>query len=139
MASQMGNIGQFVVVKGELSAEEDLTVDGQVDGRIELTRSVLTIGPNGRIKGELRAEKVIVMGKVNGNITAAEKIILRGTSVVEGDLVAPAVGIAEGAKLQGRVEVQGLKASKAPAGHKSGMPDKPKIARVARPAEAARR
>ena len=138
----MGNIGQFVVVKGELSAEEDLTVDGQVDGRIELKRSVLTIGPNGRIKGELRAEKVIVMGKVDGNITATEKIILRGTSVVEGDLVAPAVGIAEGAKLQGRVEVQGLKASKAPAGGKPGVPDrpdKPKIAKVARPAEAARR
>ena len=136
MASQMGNIGQFVVVKGELSAEEDLTVDGQVDGRIELKRSVLTIGPNGRIKGELRAEKVIVMGKVDGNITATEKIILRGTSVLEGDLVAPAVGIAEGAKLQGRVEVQGLKASKATP---AVRPDKPTITKVARPAEAARR
>ncbi len=135
MAPEMGSIGQFVVVKGELSAEEDLTVDGQVDGRIQLKRSVLTIGPNGRIKGELRAEKVIVMGKVDGNITATEKIILRGTSVVEGDLVAPSVGIAEGAKLQGRVEVQGLQASKVT----PTTADKPKIAKVPRPAEAARR
>ena len=135
MAPEMGSIGQFVVVKGELSTEEDLTVDGQVDGRIQLKRSVLTIGPNGRIKGELRAEKIIVMGKVDGNITATEKIILRGTSVVEGDLVAPSVGIAEGAKLQGRVEVQGLQASKVT----RTTADKPKIAKVPRPAEAARR
>lgn len=125
MAMDMGTIGQFVVVKGELAAEEDLTVDGQVDGQIEAPRSVLTIGPNGRIKGELKAQKIIVMGRVNGNVTATEKIVLRGTSVVEGDLVAPSVGIAEGARLQGRVEVQGLKAARAPA------EQKPKIAQVA--------
>lgn len=125
MAMDMGTIGQFVVVKGELAAEEDLTVDGQVDGQIEAPRSVLTIGPNGRIKGELKAQKIIVMGRVNGNVTATEKIVLRGTSVVEGDLVAPSVGIAEGARLQGRVEVQGLKAAREPA------EQKPKIAQVA--------
>ena len=131
MATDMGTIGQFVVVKGELRAEEDLTVDGKVDGKIEADRSVLTIGPNGRVKGELKAQKIIVMGKVNGNVTATEKIILRGTSVVHGDLVAPSVGIAEGARLQGRVEVQGLQAAKAPAASKALPEKKPQITKVA--------
>ena len=130
----MGTIGQFVVLKGELKAEEDLTVDGQVDGKIEVDRSVLTIGPNGRIKGALRAQKIIVMGKVNGNVTATEKIILRGTSVVHGDLVAPSIGIAEGARLQGRVAVQGLQASKLPAVSTPKLDKQPQSTKMAGPA-----
>ncbi len=66
----MSTIGQSVVIKGDLSAKEDLTVEGQVEGTIELDQSVLTVGPKGRVKAQVSAKTVIVMGKVNGNITA---------------------------------------------------------------------
>src|SRR5688500_11874414 len=67
------NIGKSVVIKGELSGSEDLTIEGQVDGKIELRQNVLTIGPNGRIKAEVFAKAVVVQGEVVGNITATEK------------------------------------------------------------------
>ena len=102
----MGTIGQSVVIRGELKAREDITIDGKIEGRIEVNRSVLTIGPNARIQADVRAKNVIVRGNVSGDITATEKIILRGTSSVNGDLVAPRVGIAEGARLVGKVDVQ---------------------------------
>ena len=97
MGRDVGTIGKSVIIKGELSAEEDLTIEGQVEGRIELDHSELTIGPNGRVTGDVLARAVIVMGTVSGNITATEKINLRETASVDGDLVTPSLGIAEGA------------------------------------------
>src|SRR5262245_36889164 len=69
----MVNIGKSVVIKGELNGSEDLTVEGHVEGRIELKDHVLTIGPNGKIKAQVFAKAVIVLGEVNGNVTASEK------------------------------------------------------------------
>ena len=67
------NIGQSVVIKGEVHGSEDLFIEGRVEGKIEMSENVLTIGPNGIIKGGLFAKSVIVLGKVTGNITATEK------------------------------------------------------------------
>ncbi len=100
------NIGKSVVIKGELSAKEDLTIEGQVEGKIELAQHVLTVGAKGRIKAQVVAKVVIVMGKVNGNITATEAINLRETASVDGELVAPRVGIAEGASFQGQIDMR---------------------------------
>jgi hypothetical protein len=63
------NIGKSVVIKGELSGSEDLTIEGVVDGKIELRDNILTIGPNGRIKAQVFAKAVIVLGEVTGNVT----------------------------------------------------------------------
>src|SRR5688572_18203714 len=63
----MVNIGKSVVIKGDLQGSEDLTVEGQVEGKIELKDNVLTIGPNGRIKAQVFAKTIIVLGTVNGN------------------------------------------------------------------------
>lgn len=113
MENDVGRIGQSVVIKGDLSAEEDLTIEGQVDGKIELARSVLTVGTGGRIAAQILAKVVIVMGKVNGTITATEAINIRETASVEGELVAPKVGIAEGAFFRGQVDMRSPKTQKA--------------------------
>lgn len=110
------NIGKSVVIKGELNGSEDLTIEGHVEGKIELRDHVLTIGPNGRIKAELFAKAVIVLGEVTGNVTASEKVDIRDNGSVDGDIVSPRVAIAEGAHFRGSVDMQrGGKQAAAPA------------------------
>jgi cytoskeletal protein CcmA (bactofilin family) len=100
------NIGKSVVIKGELNGSEDLTVEGHVEGRIELRDHVLTIGSNGRIKAEVFAKAVIVFGEVIGNVTASEKVDIRDNGSVDGDIISPRVAIAEGAHFRGSVDMQ---------------------------------
>jgi cytoskeletal protein CcmA (bactofilin family) len=99
-------IGKAVVIKGELSGSEDLTVDGQVDGQIELKQSVLTIGQNGRIRAEILAKGVVVLGEVVGNIKASDMVSIRDTGAVEGDIISPRIAIAEGARFRGKIDMQ---------------------------------
>jgi cytoskeletal protein CcmA (bactofilin family) len=109
------NIGKSVVIKGELSGSEDLTIEGQVEGKIELRQNVLTIGPNGKIKAQVFAKAVIVLGEVVGNVTASEKVDIRDNGSVDGDLVSPRVAIAEGAHFRGSIDMQRQGAPKAEA------------------------
>ena len=102
----MVNIGKSVVIKGELSGSEDLTIEGQVEGRIDLKDHLLTIGPNGKIKAEVFAKSVIVLGEVMGNVTASEKVDIRDNGSVDGDIISPRVAIAEGAHFRGSVDMQ---------------------------------
>src|SRR5262245_42286181 len=110
------NIGKSVVIKGELSGSEDLTIEGHCEGRIELRDNVLTIGPNGKIRAEVFAKSVIVLGEVVGNVTASEKVDIRDNGTVDGDIVSPRVAIAEGAHFRGSVDMQraGAKPAAAP-------------------------
>src|SRR4029450_3013593 len=111
------NMGKSVVIKGELSGSEDLTIEGQVEGKIELRQNVLTIGPNGKIKAQVFAKSVIILGEVTGNVTATEKVDIRDNGSVDGDLVSPRVAIAEGAHFRGSIDMQrtGGKAESKPA------------------------
>ncbi len=100
------NIGKSVVIKGELSGSEDLTIEGHVEGKIQLRENVLTIGPNGKIKAEVFSKAVIVLGEVVGNVTASEKVDIRDNGSVDGDIISPRVAIAEGAHFRGSVDMQ---------------------------------
>ncbi len=100
------NIGKSVIIKGELSGSEDLTIEGHVEGRIELKENILTIGPNGKIRAEVFAKSVIVLGEVTGNVTASEKVDIRDNGSVDGDITSPRVAIAEGAHFRGSVDMQ---------------------------------
>lgn len=100
------NIGKSVVIKGELNGSEDLTVEGHVEGKVELKQHVLTVGPNGRIHAEVFAKVVVVLGQVVGNITASDKVDIRDKGVVEGNIIAPRVAIAEGSQFRGSVDMQ---------------------------------
>ena len=106
MERDVVNIGKSVVIKGELSGSEDLTIEGHVEGKIELKDHLLTIGPNGRIKAQVFAKAVIVQGEVNGNVTASEKVDIRDGGSVDGDIISPRVAIAEGAHFRGSVDMQ---------------------------------
>jgi len=100
------NIGKSVVIKGELSGSEDLTIEGQVEGKIELRQNVLTIGANGKIKAQVFAKAVIIFGEVTGNVTATEKVDIRDNGSVDGDITSPRVAIAEGAHFRGSIDMQ---------------------------------
>jgi cytoskeletal protein CcmA (bactofilin family) len=102
----MVNIGKSVVIKGELSGSEDLTIEGQVEGKIELKQNILTIGPNGRIKAEIFAKSIVVQGEVHGNITASERADIRDNGSVDGDLSSPRIAIADGAHFRGSIDMQ---------------------------------
>ena len=122
------NIGKSVVIKGELNGSEDLTIEGHVEGKIELKDHVLTIGPNGKIKAQVFAKAVIVLGEVHGNVTASEKVDIRDNGSVDGDIVSPRVAIAEGAHFRGSVDMQ----------RKPGAPEKPQIAAAPQAAQASK-
>lgn len=100
------NIGKSIVIKGELNGSEDLTIDGQVEGTIQLREHVLTIGPNGKIKAQVFAKSVVVFGEVTGNVTASDKVDIRDNGSVDGDIISPRVAIAEGAHFRGSVDMQ---------------------------------
>ena len=100
------NIGKLIVIKGELNGSEDLTIEGQMEGKIDLKEHVLTIGPNGKIKAQVFAKALIVLGEVNGTVTASEKIEICDGGSVDGDIVSPRVAIAEGAHFRGSVDMQ---------------------------------
>jgi cytoskeletal protein CcmA (bactofilin family) len=120
------NIGKSVVIKGELNGSEDLTIEGHVEGTIQLREHVLTIGPNGKIKAQVFAKSVIVLGEVTGNVTASEKVDIRDNGSVDGDIISPRVAIAEGAHFRGSVDMQ-----------RKGQPAQPQAAKPAQPAAAA--
>ena len=100
------NIGKSVCIKGELTGDEDLTIEGRVEGKIELKDHNLVIGPNGKINAEINAKNVTVIGSVVGNISATEIIEIRTSGSVTGDIKAPRVSIADGAHLKGSVDMQ---------------------------------
>src|SRR6267378_3422883 len=83
-----------------------LTIEGRVDGKIELRNHVLTIGSNGRITAQVAAKSIVVLGQVKGNLSATEKVDIRESGSVEGDIVAPRVAIADGSHFRGSIDMQ---------------------------------
>lgn len=106
MKDELVTIGKSIMIKGELTGGEDLTLEGQVEGKVELRDHVLTVGPNGRIKAQIFAKSIVVLGQVTGNLTATEKVDIGQNGSVEGDVVAPRVAIADGAHFRGSIDMQ---------------------------------
>jgi cytoskeletal protein CcmA (bactofilin family) len=115
-------ISQGIRIKGEVTGSEDLFVDGVVEGKLSLTtNSCLTVGPNGIVKADLNAREIIVRGKVEGKITARDKVELWSTGQVTGEVHTNRLAIEDGALLRGRVE----------AGKQPAMPAESKAAAAA--------
>jgi cytoskeletal protein CcmA (bactofilin family) len=104
--SDLASIGQSIQVKGELTGSEDLIIDGQVDGKIHLEEHNLTVGANGRITADIKAKGVVVLGQVNGNITATDRIEITPSGSVQGDLRAQRVALADGATFRGAIDMK---------------------------------
>src|ERR1051325_4891220 len=93
----VATIGKSVVIRGELSGSEDLYIDGQVEGTIELREHHLTVGPNGRVQANVNAKEVVIQGSVKGNVRAIDRVEIRKSGSLTGDLVAARVVIEDGA------------------------------------------
>ena len=120
--ADMAHIGKSVVIKGELSGSEDLYVDGEVQGTIDLRNQSLIIGPNSKVRGNVFAKEVAIHGKVDGNVTATTKVDLKKSAVLNGDISTQRIGIEDGAVFKGSIDIhkgepakaQGASASSAP-------------------------
>jgi len=99
------DLGKSVVIKGELSGSEDLTLHGHMEGKISLPDHTLTVGPQAEVKADIAARSVTVVGVVTEGVAATEKIEIRSTGTVTGDIVSPRLVIAEGGSLRGKVEM----------------------------------
>jgi cytoskeletal protein CcmA (bactofilin family) len=102
---ELSVLGQSLVFKGELEAAEDLMVDGRVEGLITHRAQHLTIGPHGDVRADINASRVLVQGRVTGNIRATEAIVIEPSAHVAGNLFAPRIGLKEGAEFDGRIQM----------------------------------
>ena len=105
-AGEMTLIGKSVVIKGEISCSEDLYIDGQVEGTIDPKGNRLTIGPNGRVKANVNACTVVVQGKLEGDIIASDRVDLRQSAIVMGNIATQRISIDEGAYLKVSINIQ---------------------------------
>ena len=105
-AERLGvDLGKSVVIKGELSGSEDLTLHGLMEGKISLPEHTLTVGPQAEVKADIAAKAVVVVGVVTGRVSAKDRIDIRSTGTIIGDIVSPRLVIAEGGSLRGKVEM----------------------------------
>jgi cytoskeletal protein CcmA (bactofilin family) len=98
-------LGKSVKVKGEINGSEDLYIDGEVDGKITLQGNNLTIGPNGNVRAEVTAHSITVLGRLQGNVRAADRVEIRKTGSLEGDLVTARIAIEEDAVFRGSIDI----------------------------------
>ena len=102
----MANIGKSIVFKGDLTGDEDLEIEGQIEGRIDLPKNQLTIGANGRVKAEISAKAVVIIGQVTGDVNATERLEIQSSGVVKGDIRSPRLLIQEGAVINGAISMK---------------------------------
>jgi cytoskeletal protein CcmA (bactofilin family) len=105
-SGEIATIGKSVVVKGELSGSEDLIVDGEVEGSITLRGQSLTVGPNGRVRANIEGRNVILHGRVDGNIHATDRVELRKSASLTGDISTARISIEDGAFFKGGIDIQ---------------------------------
>ena len=99
------NIGPSIVIKGEISGDEDLAIAGRVEGRIHLNGCRLALAPESHVQGEIDAGIVVAAGHVNGRITTSDRLDVQSTATIEGELTTPSLVIADGAQVHGRVDM----------------------------------
>ena len=101
----MTTIGRSLAIRGAVTSDDDLTIDGRVDGPVTMRTGTLTIGPDARLRSEVRGVRIIIRGRVEGNVTASERIELHSSASVTGSLSANLVVIAEGAAFNGGIDM----------------------------------
>ena len=99
-------IGKAVKVIGQIFTKEDLYVDGDVEGTIESQDNKVTIGPNGRVQAGIRAREVVILGQVQGNVEAADKVDIRKDAKLVGDIITSRISIEDGALFKGSIDIR---------------------------------
>lgn len=104
--ADVAHIGKSVLIKGELSGSEDLYVDGEVEGNIDLHDHALTIGPHGRVRANVRAKEVVIHGKVDGSVQGTDRVELKRSAVLVGDISTQRISIEDGAYFKGAIDIK---------------------------------
>src|SRR5579863_9386677 len=111
-------IGKSVMIKGQIFSREDLTIDGEIDGSVELHEHRLTVGPNGKLQAGVKAREVVVLGTIHGNVEASDKIDIRKDARLVGDIKTARIVIEDGAYFKGSIDIvrpEGVKPASQPA------------------------
>ncbi len=117
-ARGMAVIGKSVTIKGQIFSQEDLTIDGEMEGSVELKEHRLTVGPNGRVQAGVKAREIVVLGTINGNVEASDKIDIRKEARLVGDIKTSRIVIEDGAYFKGSIDI----VRSAPAEHPKPAP-----------------
>ena len=99
-------IGPSIFIKGDLSGEEDLVIEGRVEGKVDLKQNNVTVGKNGRVKADLFGRVVTIEGEVDGNVFAREQAILRQSGAIQGNITAPRVVLEDGSRFKGSIDME---------------------------------
>ena len=126
-ARNNAQVGKSIKFKGEISGSEDLVIDGEVEGTIELRDNSLIVGPNGNVRAQIKARTITVQGRLEGNVHAGERIEIRKTGSLEGDLVTPRIVIEDGAVFRGSIDILKPGAVQQPAPSRKPMPERAPI------------
>jgi cytoskeletal protein CcmA (bactofilin family) len=105
-------IGKSVMIKGQIFSREDLTIDGEIDGSVELHEHRLTVGPNGKLQAGVKAREVVVLGTIHGNVEASDKIDIRKDAKLVGDIKTARIVIEDGAYFKGSIDIVRPEAAK---------------------------
>ena len=106
------NLGRSLIIKGEVTGSEDLTIDGRVEGRIHLDGHDLTIGESSKVSAEVQAKNITIYGDVTGDMVADEKVTLADSGRLVGNIKAPRIAVSDGAQFRGNVDMVGAGAEK---------------------------
>ena len=98
-------IGKSVMIKGQIFSREDLTIDGEIDGSVELQEHRLTVGPHGKLQAGVKAREIIVLGAIHGNVEASDKIDIRKDAKLVGDIKTARIVIEDGAYFKGSIDI----------------------------------
>jgi len=103
---EQATLGKSLVIKGEVTGSESLYIDGRVEGSINLPGNRVTVGRNGVVSANISAREVVVLGKVRGNMTASDRVDIRGEGSLTGDVVAQRISIEDGAYFKGGIDIR---------------------------------
>jgi len=106
------SIGPTITIQGEVIGDEDLVIQGRIEGRVDLRQHKVTVGPRGRVRADIHGCTVIVEGEVEGNLTAEELVVVRSSGRVRGDIIAPRVTLEDGAGFKGNIDMEGSDADR---------------------------
>ncbi|HYL75742.1 MAG TPA: polymer-forming cytoskeletal protein [Bryobacteraceae bacterium] len=98
-------IGKSVMIKGQIFSREDLTIDGEIDGSVELQEHRLTVGPHGKLQAGVKAREIVVLGTIHGNVEASDKIDIRKDAKLVGDIKTARIVIEDGAYFKGSIDI----------------------------------
>lgn len=105
-ASEVSTLGPSILIKGDLTGEEDLTIHGRLEGEVRLEKNNVTVGQNGYIKADIYGRSIRVEGAVEGNLYGRQEVVIRASGRVQGNIVSPSVTLENGSKFKGAIDME---------------------------------